>query len=48
MAVGLLSRDGLTVVVGGLIGVVGLAVVSGFLYAAAAAAMALARSGLGV
>ncbi len=48
MAVGLLSRDVLTVVVGGLIGVVGLAVVSGFLYAAAAAAMALARSGLGV
>ena len=48
MAVGLLSRDGLAVVVGGLVGVVGVAVVSGFVYGAAMAAMALARSGLGI
>jgi hypothetical protein len=48
MALGLLSRDGLAVVVGGLVGLAGLAVVSGFFYAAAAATMALARSGLGM
>jgi len=48
MAVGLLSRDGLAVVVGGLVGVVGLAVVSGFVYGAFTAAMHLARGGLGV
>ena len=48
MAVGLLSRDGVAVVVGGLVGVVGVAVVSGFVYGAAMAAMALARSGLGI
>ena len=47
MALGLLSRDGIAVVVGGLVGVVGLAVVSGFVYGAALAAMALARSGFG-
>jgi hypothetical protein len=48
MAVGLLSRDGIAVVVGGLIGVVGLVVASGFIYGAVAAAMHFARSGLGV
>ena len=48
MAVGLLSRDGVAVVVGGLVGVVGVVVVSGFVYGAAMAAMALARSGLGI
>ncbi len=48
MAVGLLSRDGVAVVVGGLIGAVGLAVVSGFVYGAVAAVTHLARSGLGV
>ena len=48
MAVGLLSRDGLAVVLGGLIGVAGLVVVSGFVYGAVAAAMHFARSGLGV
>ena len=48
MAVGLLSRDGLAVVVGGLVGVVGLAVVSGFVYGACHRGMALARGGLGV
>ena len=48
MAVGLLSRDGLAVVVGGLIGMAGLVVVSGFVYGAFAAAMHFARNGLGV
>jgi hypothetical protein len=48
MAIGLLARDGLAVVVGGLVGVAGLAVVSGFLYGAVAAAMHLARGGLGI
>ena len=48
MAVGLLGRDGLAVVVGGLVGVAGLVVVSGFLYGAMAAAMHLARGGLGI
>jgi hypothetical protein len=48
MAVGLLSRDGVAVVMGALIGMAGLAVVSGFVYGAFAAAMHFARGGLGV
>jgi len=48
MAVGLLSRDGIAVVVGAMIGVVGLAVVSGFVYGGFVAVMHFARGGLGV
>jgi hypothetical protein len=48
MAVGIVSRDGLAVMVGGLIGVVGLVVISGFAYGAFMAGMHIARTALGI
>jgi len=48
MSAGLLVEDGLAVLAGGVIGVAGLAIASGFLYGAVAAGTALVRSNLGV
>jgi hypothetical protein len=47
MAVGLLGRDGLAVMAGAMVGVLGLFVVSGFVYGAVMAGGALLRQGLG-
>ena len=47
MAVGLLGRDGLTVIAGAAVGVLGLAIVSGFVYGAIVAGTTFVRQGLG-
>jgi hypothetical protein len=48
MAVGVLSRDGVAVLAGALVGVAGLVVVSGFVYGAIQGITLLARHGLGL
>ena len=48
MAVGLLGRDGLAVLAGGVVGLAGVAIASGFIWGVIEAGTLFARHGLGI